>query len=143
MKKASAESEPSADSGDHKSDEQYRTQLTLEEYRIARQAGTEVAFTGRYWDTKTPGLYQCVCCEQPLFTSSAKYDSGTGWPSFYAPVSAGAVTVKEDNSLGVSRTEVLCSLCDAHLGHVFADGPAPTGDRFCMNSLSLKLIPEK
>ena len=143
MGKILAESESSVASSDYKSDEQYRTRLTSEEYRVARQAGTEMAFTGRYWNTKTPGLYQCVCCEQPLFNANTKYDSGTGWPSFYAPVTTTAVTVKEDNSLGVSRTEALCSRCDAHLGHVFADGPAPTGDRFCMNSLSLKLIPEE
>lgn len=126
-----------------KSDETWRKELDPQEYHVTREHGTERAFTGRYWDTKTPGLYHCVCCGQPLFDSSTKYDSGTGWPSFFAPVSADAVTTKEDRSLMMRRTEVVCSRCDAHLGHLFPDGPEPTGQRFCMNSAALKLEPRE
>ena len=118
---------------------EWRAQLTDIQFHVAREHGTERAFTGEYWDTKAPGTYRCVCCGQPLFSSDAKYDSGTGWPSFWAPVNEGAVALREDRSLFMLRTEVLCSKCDAHLGHVFPDGPAPTGHRFCMNSASLKL----
>jgi peptide-methionine (R)-S-oxide reductase len=122
-----------------KSDEEWRKQLSAEEYRVARKAGTERAFTGRYWDEKSKGTYSCICCGEPLFSSETKYESGTGWPSFYAPIDESAVGLKEDNSLFMRRTEVVCARCDAHLGHVFPDGPPPTGQRYCLNSASLDL----
>ena len=122
-----------------KSDEEWRAQLSPEEYEVARQAGTERAFSGRYWDCKDDGTYCCLCCGQELFKSDAKYDSGTGWPSFDRAVTEGAVEVREDMSMGMARTEVVCSRCDAHLGHVFPDGPPKTGERYCMNSASLRL----
>lgn len=125
----------------NKTDADWRAQLTQEEFQVARQGGTEPAFTGRYWDTKASGVYHCICCGKALFNSDAKYDSGTGWPSFSEAISHEAVSIKKDSSLGMSRVEALCSQCDAHLGHVFPDGPEPTGQRYCMNSLSLKLQP--
>ena len=125
-----------------KTDAEWRAQLTPEQYKVARRAGTERAFTGEYWQTKAKGIYDCRCCGEPLFDSETKYDSDTGWPSFYQPLTDDVVATKKDRSLFMVRIEVLCARCDAHLGHVFPDGPAPTGLRFCLNSASLHLSPD-
>jgi peptide-methionine (R)-S-oxide reductase len=120
-----------------KTDEEWKTMLTPEQFAVARRKGTEPAFTGKYWDFHDKGVYLCVCCGNELFTSETKYDSGCGWPSFYAPLDESNIDKAVDRAYGMTRTEVMCSRCGAHLGHVFDDGPNPTGLRFCMNSASL------
>jgi len=125
-----------------KTDEEWRRELTPEQYRIMREKGTERAFTGEYNGEKREGVYRCAACGMELFSSDTKYDSGSGWPSFYAPIDKGHVATEDDSTLGMRRTEVMCARCHAHLGHVFPDGPKPTGARFCINSASLKLDPK-
>ena len=129
---------------DHKTesavtDAEWRQRLTPEQFNVTRKGGTEGPFTGKYWDSKTDGTYNCVCCGTPLFESSTKFESGSGWPSFFQPINEDAVRTIEDRKFGMIRIEVVCATCDAHLGHIFPDGPQPTGMRYCMNSASLDL----
>jgi peptide-methionine (R)-S-oxide reductase len=125
-----------------KSEAEWRAQLAPEQYAVCREGRTERAFTGVYWNCKEPGIYRCACCGNPLFDADAKYDSGTGWPSFTAPIGAERICERADSSYGMRRVEVTCARCDAHLGHVFEDGPPPRGRRFCLNSCALDLEPQ-
>jgi peptide-methionine (R)-S-oxide reductase len=122
--------------------EKWRDKLTPQEYHVCREKGTERPFTGEYWNTREKGVYNCRCCGEPLFLSDSKFDSGCGWPSFFQPADAEVILEEQDRSHGMLRTEVMCKACGAHLGHVFEDGPAPTGLRYCINSLSIKLQPD-
>lgn len=131
---------PEPDRRVEKSDEEWKEQLTQDEYYITRKKGTERAFTGQYCEAHEPGVYACICCEEKLFDSTGKFKSKSGWPSFTAPVKENAVKYEKDRSLGMTRVEIMCNVCDAHLGHVFPDGPPPTGLRFCINSASIRLV---
>jgi peptide-methionine (R)-S-oxide reductase len=127
----------------HKSDDDYRRELTPEQFRVTRQKGTEMPFSGEYWNHTADGMYRCVCCGAELFSSQAKFDAGCGWPSFYQAANDKIVATQLDTTHGMVRDEIICSQCGAHLGHVFPDGPQPTGDRFCVNSASLKFEPKQ